>query len=357
MKLRDRYSGARVMRAENGFRADSMIEIGTAERSMQRLLPTEKLQRFEGLAFSCSGKILAVATADTDTVHLFRRSSDGLFEGTPYCSISGPGSGLNYPHDLCFSRSGDNELLAVAQRAGAISLYQKNKGDDRFAARPVFEICGKKTKLNFSDAVAFVPPNNEYLAVCNLKSERIAFYRKIAGASPKFQIKPVFEIKHRSLSNPDGLAFSPNGEWLAVANHGNHTVSIFQRRHRVFPYRRLRYGPRPVAIIEDPGLRYPHSVAFTPRTNHLVVTNAGANYFSVYRPEPQGRKMRWSQAPVLRQTLGPENIFREVNAANKMEGGPKGIAISEDLLAVCSPEQGIKIYPLRESTPGGRIAQ
>ena len=38
-------------------------------------------------------------------------------------------------------------------------------------------------------------------------------------------------------------------------------------------------------VITDPGLRHPHSVAFSSETNHLVVTNAAANYFSVYAPE------------------------------------------------------------------------
>ena len=104
-----------------------------------------------------------------------------------------------------------------------------------------------------------------------------------------------------------------------------------------------------MTIIEDPGLRYPHSVAFTPKTNHLVVTNAGANYFSVYRPKRRNFKTRWSQSPVLQRTVGPDDTFKEVNALNKMEGGPKGVAIHENSLAVCSPEHGIKIYSFREN--------
>ncbi len=90
-------------------------------------------------------------------------------------------------------------------------------------------------------------------------------------------------------------------------------------------------------------------MAFTPKTNHLVVTNAGANYFSVYRPEGRAGKTRWSQSPVLRQIIGPDDLFREVNARNKMEGGPKGIAIHENSLAICSPEHGVKIYSFREN--------
>jgi DNA-binding beta-propeller fold protein YncE len=144
------------------------------------------------------------------------------------------------------------------------------------------------------------------------------------------------------------LAFSECGRWLAVANHGNHSVSIFQRRKGIFTGGKLKYGPAPVTIIKDPGLRHPHSVAFTPETNHLVVTNAGANYFSIYEPKRQNFKMRWSQSPVLQKTVGPDSVFKEVNARNKMEGGPKGIAIHRSSLAICSPEHGVKIYSFRE---------
>lgn len=171
-------------------------------------------------------------------------------------------------------------------------------------------------------------------------------------------MRPVFVLRHRSLYRPDGLAFSQCGRWLAVANHGNHTVGIYERvygpRRNLFSRREreLEYGARPVSIIRDPALRHPHSVAFTPKTNHLVVTNAGANYFSVYRPEPEGAGMRWSQSSVLQRTLGPESIFNQINSCNKMEGGPKGIAIHKDNLAVCSPEHGIKIYSFRENTVG-----
>jgi len=327
----------------------SRFEIDASSDSVQSLDPPNKLLRFEGIGFSSSGNIIGVATAETNTVFLFRRKANGLFEDTPYWSIDGPRSRLKYPHDVSFSLCGDTELLAVAQRGGAIALYEKNRANEHYGPDPVFEICGPETRLNFSDGVTFVPPDNDYRAACNLESSRITFYRKTAGSSIAFKLDPVFELKHGSLFQPDGLAFSQCGKWLAVANHGNHTVSLYQRRDMIFSRRKLKYGPRPVTIIKDAGLRYPHSVAFTPKTNHLVVTSGGANYFSVYQPKRHYSKMRWSQSPVLQKTVGPDNIFKEVNARNIMEGGPKGVAIHKNSLAVCSPEHGVKIYSFREN--------
>ena len=293
--------------------------------------------------------MLAVATSDTNTVFLFRRKGDGSFEDMPYSAINGAESRLNYPHDLSFSLSGDTELLAVAQRAGSICMYQRNTLNDDYSANPVCEISGPASRLSYSDGVAFVPPDNEYLAACNLRNNTITFYRKMPGSTNFFERDPAFVLKHRSISRPDGLAFSQCGKWLAVANHGKHTVGIYERRHAMFSRAGLRYGPRPVTIIADRTLRFPHSVAFTPQTNHLVVTNAGANYFSVYQPERHYSKTRWSQSPVVQKPLGPDVIFKEVNARNKMEGGPKGVAIHRNSLAICSPEYGVKIYRFHEN--------
>ena len=96
----------------------------------------------------------------------------------------------------------------------------------------------------------------------------------------------------------------------ATSNHGNHTVSIFARSRG----NGLQCYAEPVSVILDPKLRHPHSVAFRPRSRHVVEGDAGAN----------------------------------INARNKMEGGPKGIAIYQDRLAICSPEFGINIYRFRE---------
>lgn len=337
-----------MLRDRNGSDGNAAVEIEASDSSVQNLAPPNNLQRFEGIAFSTSGNILGVATSDTNTVFLFRRKPDGSFEDAPYWSINGPSSGLNYPHDLSFSLCGDTELLAVAQRAGSIAIYEKNRADDHYGPEPAFEIRGPETRLNYTDGVAFVPPDHDYLAACNLKTSRIIFYRKAPGPSIGFNLEPVFELK-RGVYRPDGLAFSQCGTWLAVANHGNHTVSIYQRRKPILSRRQFTYGPRPVTIIKDPGFRYPHSVAFTPESHHLVVTNAGANYFSVYGPQMGYAKMRWSQSPVVQKIVGPDRIFQAVNASNKMEGGPKGVAIHKNRLAVCSPEHGIKIYAFRES--------
>jgi hypothetical protein len=170
----------------------------------------------------------------------------------------------------------------------------------------------------------------------------------IALSPAAFQMQPEFELKHESIHHPDGLAFSNCGKWLAVANHGKQNIAIFHRRNRFLGGGKISFHPEPVTIIEDQRLRYPHSVTFTPTTKHVIVTNAGANYFCAYAPKRRWFGRQWSQVPGSQVIVQGEDSFREVNAANKMEGGPKGVVINRSTLAVCSPEIGVKIYSFRE---------
>ncbi|HEV7701733.1 MAG TPA: hypothetical protein VGO43_15990 [Pyrinomonadaceae bacterium] len=324
------------------------FRIDRSEDPVQNIAPFNESQRFEGVAFSPSGDVLAVVASDADTVLLFKRMENGRFEDAPFSFITGAASGINYPHDASFSDLGDSQLLAVAQRRGAISIFERPKPEPHFRRKPAFEILGAEARLSHSDAVAFIPSDNAQLAVCNLTNNTVSFYRRTSSSPIRFGLEPVFVLEHDSLCGPDGLTFSSCGRWLAIANHGDHTVSIFQRSSDSKDGHALRYEPEPVSVIAHPSLRHPHSVVFTPRTHHLVITSAGTNYFSVHEPTGPPHARVWSNAPVIQETVGSESIFREMNAQNKMEGGPKGIAIHDNTLAVCSPQYGVTIYTFRE---------
>ncbi len=322
-------------------------------KCIQQIVPSNLSERFEGIDFSRCGNIMAVATSETNKVLLFKRKLDGLFEDTPFQIIGGSTNGLDYPHDVSFSTSGNTELLAVAQRAGAIAIYEKNRSSESYGSKPAFEIRGPQSKLAYSDGVAFVPPNDDYLAACNLELGTVSFFRRLSSAPIAFEQSPEFELKHASVFHPDGIAFSACGEWLATANHGNWSVSIFRQRTEGLSGGKLCYGPEPVTVIQDQQFCYPHSVAFTP-TNHLIVTNSGANYFNVYEPKQRYCGLQWSQSPVAQVIAHDDEAFKVVSMINKMEGGPKGVAVHGNQLAICSPQIGVKIYSFRDRVPAGQ---
>ena len=253
---------------------------------VQQILPPNRSQRFEGVDFAAGGDILAIATSEANTVLLFRRRPDGRFDDAPYQTI-GDGAQIEYPHDVAFSRAGGNALLAVAQRPGRITIHARHGVGGNYTATATAEISGAQSGLAFSDGVAFVPPDENHLAACSLERGTISFFRKVASVPPAFDSTPIFQLQHETIFHPDGLAFSDCGDWLAIANHGNQTIAIFRRGGSRRAAGALGFHWQPAAVIQDPRLRYPHSVAFTPQTKHLLVTNAGANYLCAYAPRPR----------------------------------------------------------------------
>jgi 6-phosphogluconolactonase (cycloisomerase 2 family) len=318
------------------------FRIDSKPASIQQLLPHNRSQRFEGVAFSPGGDILGAATADTNAVQLFRRKAGGRFEDAAYSTITD----LNYPHDLSFAKCGDKVLLAIAERSGAISVLE-DRGNGMFGPDPTFVISGAGARLSHTDGVAFVPPHNRYLAACNLLTGVISFYRRASDSPVEFSTSPDVELSHVSMVHPDGLDFSTDGRWLAVANHAANSVSVFQRKGADAANGEApNYDPEPIAVITDPDLRHPHSVAFT-AYRHLIATSAGANYFTVYRTSRSFFQKSAEPEVVHKQLVADDSVFRAVNEKNKMEGGPKGIAVHKHTLAICSPEIGIKLYSFR----------
>jgi hypothetical protein len=78
------------MRAEKKSSAvNSDIEMEASDGSVQHL-PPDSSQRYEGIAFSSSGNIIAAASSITNAVFLYRRKPDGRFEDTPIARSKDP---------------------------------------------------------------------------------------------------------------------------------------------------------------------------------------------------------------------------------------------------------------------------
>ncbi|MDR3418249.1 MAG: hypothetical protein P4L83_18910 [Nevskia sp.] len=201
-----------------------------------------------------------------------------------------------------------------------------------------------------ADGIAFVPSYPDFLAVCNYSSDTINFYRLNPGAASHFAVQPQVIFTSPYLRGPDGIAFSACG-MLATANHSTDTLSIFRQVHGVAACAAPIYDPMPIAVIRDSTLRYPHSVAFCPETNHLAVTNSGSPYVNVYAATGTTPQADWSQACAATIPFVPPSVFEPINSANEQEGGPKGVAVSAREIAVCSPQMGIRVYAYGAARP------
>ena len=306
-------------------------------------------QRMEGVAIDPAGRQIALALSDSGTVQIYRRTTAGFeIQSAPQCVLPAAYSGLHYPHDVDFSP--DGRLLAVADRHSMVLIFARRDIDGGYGPEPACEIAGETSGLTYTDGAAFVPPDGAILAACNLASNKITFYRRISSNAPRYENTPFYVLQGDGINEPDGLAFSNDGEYLAVANHGNHSVAIFrQRRHAD----QSDFAFDLDSIIADTTVRFSHSVAFTPRYNHLLLTNAGANYANIYRCQVQNdADVTWTDRPSQQLLVGDDEQFANVNTCNRMEGGPKGVALDRRTLAICRPETGLNLYAYSEYPEG-----
>lgn len=307
-------------------------------------IPRETLGCAEGVAFSRCGRLLALAHAIDERVSVYERR-----DGRDGCSaslisvIEGPKSGLDYPHDVDFSP--DGRLLVVANRKGkSLTCYARQPGDAaRFGSRPLWTIRGRLSRLRHTDGVKFVPPGGAYLAAVNLTRNTVTFYRRSRLRRSRYARRACFVLEgpETRLVQPDGLAFSDDGELLAVTNHGGGTVTIYARGRRT-----QRYEPAPIAELGGrPGrLRCPHSVSFSRAGWHLAISNAGGRTVSVYRRGEGAGSGSWSEQPVLELDACDPAAFEVANGLNRREGGSKGVAFGTDCLGVCSPLIGLRVH-------------
>ena len=317
------------------------IEIHADADRIQQMPPRDLAEHYEGIAYSASGRLLAVAAAGGCAVVVYRRAGNGRFGATPYCRLTVGDGVLEYAHDVTFARVDGREILAVIQRGGFLSAWRVEETADSAAFAPLLQRVALEG-MAYTDALAFMPPDNGYLAVVAFWTGVIRFYRGQFNAGGDYVLTAQASFQSDGLTEVDGIAFSADGEWLATTSHATQSVVVFRRSSaRGEP---PVYDPAPAAIIGDAALFYPHSLAFCRDANHLVVTSAGANTIGIYAAEPEPDGGRWTQSSIASVQYLPRDVFDAVNQANPMEGGGKGVAAFDGEIAVCSPEVGVRIY-------------
>jgi len=327
----------------------ALCKVKLENRLLQRISPPGEGLRIEGIAFSSDGNLIGTVLSEGNQACLYQRQKDSHnFENEPFCILGDGNIVLDYPHDIAFSPDSESEFLAVALRPGPVVFFQKIPGELEYNAEPVQVLQGPEVALNYSDGVAFAPPVGDVVAVCDLAGDKINFYQFNRDSTlPVNPVRPAYTITGAHINQPDGIAFSRCGRFLACTNHNENSITVFERSATDS---KNRYVFR--QKIVDETLIFPHSVQFSPEHAHLLVTCAGANYINVYhrtsKHEHKHDMELWSESADQQLLAGSKQAFNCSNSTNKMEGGPKGITMSKDFVAFCRPETGIEIYPYEE---------
>lgn len=298
--------------------------VGISEEPLYSL-PSSDFGWAEGIAYSSDGELLAVAELGRDRVSL-------LSEGRVVGAILG--RHISAPHDVAFS-AGDR-LLAVANRGSAAVTLHERAGRFEYSSEPVRTL--HRPHWIGTTAVSFEPESDRVVVVNHVDRDLVRLSGSVTSFDEEVQLWKL-SGQDCAFSMPDGLAFSPDGQRLAVANNKSHEVTIYAREGG-------RFGRAPIARLG--GLRHPHSLAFTPDSLELIVTNSGGPSVSVFRC----REGEWSSRPVLDWAACPYETFLSAHYAAFVasdrtlacEGGPKGLALHTNRIAWSGPNIGIVEY-------------
>jgi hypothetical protein len=261
------------------------------------------------LAFACYGRG-HVAIADLDV------GQDADVVVTSLTEHRSPL--LQEPHGLDFV---DDDTLVVGNRAGGLVVFRLPPVGVEGELTLVGAL-GKEARLDGPGSVAVRATRfgSREVLVCNNWSNAITRHPLEADGVPSIGGVAL----RKWLDLPDGLAVSGDGEWLAVSNHNSHTVLIYACAH-------MHEDADPVGILR--GVRYPHGIRFAPGDRQLLVADAAAPNVHVF--STSGGDWNGVRYPSASLRVMDDETFA-AGRHNPQEGGPKGIDVRTNVLAVTS---------------------
>lgn len=190
-------------------------------------------------------------------------------------------------------------------------IYQFSLASITIEDTPFFSIAGPKSGLNRPEGIAFLPDNN-LVAVANANKGMISFY-SLDNDTPLFTLKG----KKFRLGYPHDIAISKSGFHLAVASFGSNTITF----HKQNPEGFYEKDPCQIVFGKQVGLKEISSIDFHPRGDLLAVGDVKGHCIALFQ---------WNEEMCeasLHQILRTPLLDR-----------PDGLAFSKDghLLAVTS---------------------
>lgn len=297
-----------------------------------------RLNHPEGLAFSPTDTLLAVANARSNNI-LFYRFDENDFSSLsqePLFIIDGKKKLFAYPHDVSFSPDGKH-LAVVSSYSNRITIHERLQESGSYSQQPIAVIEGKRAGLINTHTVKYSPSGNT-LAVCDVTGHKIALYRK---TDDSYEPNPYQILSPPSLimDRPDGVAFSRDGTYLGVTSHGNHSVLIFQQQMEGSGL----YDPQPVQILKGPEttFHYTHSLSFHPVDDTLVVSSAsGKKTLAAFLKLASGPNLYSTTPNQVFEIFNPLTFYMQMFEPE--EGGLKGVAFTPSgrVLAVLATDIG-----------------
>jgi hypothetical protein len=285
------------------------------------------LGRCEDVKFSPSARRLAIAAFEQGKIAVLdiavagatgEPKQIGLTDGFALASPH-----LRYPHGVDFL---DEETIVVANRGGDACVFKlpRANGGRECEATPL-ALIGAAEFLSTPGSVTAIresPVRGEIL-ICNNFVHTVT--RHAYDLSRGCTIGGSRVLLRKWLAVPDGIAVSENRKWIAVSNHDSGHVFLYENTPA------LNENSDPDGILRC--IAYPHGVRFVADDRFIFAADAGAPYVNVYAGD--AANWRGVRNPVLTFRVLDQDLFLR-GRVNPMEGGPKGIDLAGEVMAVAS---------------------
>lgn len=248
-------------------------------------------------------------------------------------------SALAHPHGAFWI---DDQTLMVANRQGDAPLLHipaATPDTAHLLLEPMacLRAGGAESEVHTPGSVSVVTLPGGLLDVllCNNYAHHVS--RWLIDATNGHRPLARTRLLAHGLRIPDGVAQSQGGRWIAVSNHDDHSVHVYEDTPTLGP------DSRPAAVLR--GLNYPHGLRWTADARFLLVADAGLPFVHVY----ERRSDRWEgqHQPVTTLRVLDDERFRRAHD-DPQEGGPKGLDLAADgrTLLTTTLEQPLAFFDL-----------
>lgn len=306
-----------------------------------------ELGRTEDVHLSPDNRRLAIAGHLSNRVLVLGIDIDWGAKG-PHVRLHSPqpfvSREFSYPHGLFWS--GDDTLL-VANRQGGVPVFHippPTGGATPCELQPLLRLETVHPGLVETPGSVSARPmacGCLDVLVCNNYTHQVTQHLvDLGGARPgALAGSPLLA---RGLDIPDGVAHSPDGRWIAVSNHNEHCVRLYDTSRPL--------GPDAEPDARLLGVDYPHGLRFVENSRRILVADAGAPFVHIYTC-PDGR-WRGEQRHGCRLRVLDEDTFLQ-GRSNPQEGGPKGLDLDRSgrLMVITNEMVPLAFFDLR-SLPG-----
>jgi hypothetical protein len=281
-----------------------------------------RIGRTEDVAFSPSGRRIAIAALLTNRILLVDVETDAENAGAPVRltrAVELVSAALARPHGVAWI--GDERLI-VANREGAVALFEipaRGTGPARLSLDPLLTIGHPRDPVITPGSLSVFDLGAGLieLLVCNNYVHTVS--RHLLDARAGFGVVASDILLADGIDVPDGVAHSPTGRWLAVSNHYDHCVHLYRNAPD------LGRNSAPCGLLT--GFDYPHGLRFSEDETALVVADSGAPFVHLFRA--QDGNWEGERAPALSLKVMTDDEFERARD-NPEEGGPKGLDLSPD---------------------------